>query len=128
MWLDRRSLLINGVEPMSFSEDYTTFKINELKELNAHPEQKDAKYDVNGSNFKDHGPTNTALMTITIAPLIFFCLGVIFAPARYHPEEPVEAPAEVAAEAVPALEEQKPAVIKEAGAPVENAAPAAQAE
>ena len=113
---------------MSFSEEYTDLKINELKELNAHPEQKDAKYDVNGSDFKDYGPINTTLITLLVGPLIFFCLGVVFAPARYHPEEPTEAPAEVAAEAAPAVEEQKPAVIKEAGAPVENTAPAAKAE
>ena len=114
---------------MSCSEDYTAYKITELKDLNAHPEQKDAKYDVNGSDFKDYGPINTTIMTIMIVPLIFFGLGVVFAPAKYHPEETVEETTEVAAEAAPAAEAQKPAEIKEAGAPAEQvpaqAAPAA---
>jgi len=108
---------------MSFSEDYTAFKIKELQELNAHPEQKDAKYDVNRSNFKDYGPINTTIMTVMIVPLVLFGLGVVFAPTSYHPEETVEAPTEVAAEAAPAVEEQKPAEIKEAGA-ADDKAPA----
>ena len=116
---------------MSFLDDYTEFKVNELKELNVHPEQKDATYNVTGSDFKDYGPINTAIMTIMLVPLTFFCLGVVFAPERYHPEpaveEPVEAAAEAAPETAPAVEEQKPAEIKEAGAaPAEKAAPAAE--
>ena len=84
---------------MSFSEDYTEFKVNELKELNVHPEQKDASYKVTSADFKDYGPINTFLMAIVLVPLTFFCLGVVFAPERYHAveataEEPVEAAAE----------------------------------
>ena len=104
--------------------------MNELKELNVHPEQKDASYNVGSKDFKDWGPTNTAIMTILLVPLTLFCLGVVFAPARYNPEPAPEAPVEAAAEeasegAATAEETQKPAEIKEAGAPA-KAAPATE--
>lgn len=84
---------------MSFSTDYTDYKIAELKELGVHPEQPDAAYKITSKDFKDYSTINKVIMGVMIAPIVYLTLGVVLASPRHQAEPAAEPAEEVQAEA-----------------------------
>ena len=116
---------------MSFSTDYTEYKINELKELGVHPEQPDAAYQVNSKDVKDYNTINWIIISVITVPWLLMALGVVLAPAQHHPEPAAEATEEVAPAAAAAVEGEKAKAAegeKPAEAPKEEAMPAGEGD
>ena len=119
---------------MSFSTEYTEYKINELKELGAHPEQPDAAYQVNSKDVKDYSLINKIIIAVITVPWLLMALGVVLAPAQHHPEPAAEATEEAAPAAAAAVPAEGEAVKageegeKAAEAPKEEAMPAGEGD